>query len=118
MKFKLSIIIFTIILLVFYLQTVSCKNKPQEPEAVYSNYIGYLANQKPSAYDPVKYDYYTFVVKGGPPPIGETYSIMDKSDMDKLKDYLYKPNITIRATYSNTYLGYKYNYLFDCSIVE
>lgn len=119
MKFKLSIIIFTIILLVFYLQTVSCKNKPQEPEAVYSNYTGYLLEVYPSIYDSVKYKYMMLTVKQRV----EEYYIMDQSDIDKLKSYLPTiPSITIKTTYSNSYYGkrrgYNDNYLFDVSVVE
>lgn len=122
MKFKLSILIFTIILTVFYLQIVSCKKNPEKPEAVYSNYTGelYPNDYNPSIYDIVEHPYRRFKVDT------KEYSIMVQSDIDKLnnltfEDYLGK-NITIKATYSNSYFGHKRgyddDYLFDISIVS
>ena len=124
MKFKLSIIIFTIILTVFYFQMVSCKSNedPQTPQPVYSNYTGELIpnNYMPSIYDIIKHPYRRFKVDT------KEYSIMVQSDIDKLnnlayEDYLGK-NITIKATYSNSYFGHKRgyddDYLFDISIVS
>ena len=61
MKFKLSIIIFTIILSIFYFQMVSCKSNedPQTLQPVYSNYTGELFpnDYMPSIYDIIKHPY-------------------------------------------------------------
>ena len=122
MKVKLSIIIFTVILSVFYLQIVSCKKNPEEPEPVYSNYTGELIPNPymPSMYDRIEHSYRRFKVDT------KEYSIMLQSDIDKLNDiptadYIGR-NITIRATYSNSYLGHKRgyddDYLFDISIIS
>ena len=64
MKFRLSIFIFTIILTVFYLQMVSCKNNPEKPEAVYSNYTGIVdpSPHLPSMYDIIDYEFRQFIV--------------------------------------------------------
>lgn len=122
MKLKLSIIIFTSFLTVFYLQMVSCKKNPEDPQPVYSNYTGELFpnDYMPSIYDIIKHPYRRFKVDT------KEYSIMVQSDIDKLnnltyEDYLGK-NITIKATYSNSYFGHKRgyddDYLFDISIVS
>lgn len=92
--------------------------------AVYSNYTGIVdpSPHLPSMYDIIDYEFRQFIVKESL----EEYSIMVQSDVDKLnnltyEDYLGK-NITIKATYSNSYFGHKrgYNddYLFDISIVS
>lgn len=92
------------------------------PQPVYSNYTGELIpnNYMPSIYDIIKHPYRRFKVDT------KEYSIMVQSDIDKLnnltyEDYLGK-NITIKATYSNSYfghkLGYDDDYLFDISIVS
>ena len=84
MKVKLSIIIFTIILSVFYFQIISCKN-PEKPEAVYSNYTGIVdpSPHMPSMYDIIDYEFRQFIVKEGL----EEYRVMLQSDIDKLNEY-------------------------------
>lgn len=90
--------------------------------AVYSNYTGIVdpSPHLPSIYDIIKHPYRRFKVDT------KEYSIMVQSDIDKLnnltyEDYLGK-NITIKATYSNSYFGHKRgyddDYLFDISIVS
>ena len=130
MKVKLSIIIFTIILSVFYFQIISCKN-PEKPEAVYSNYTGIVdpSPHMPSMYDIIDYEFRQFIVKEGL----EEYRVMLQSDIDKLNEYATGDNIgktiTIKATYSNNFKGNRTGaintvgqswdkYLFDISIVS
>ena len=130
MKVKLSIIIFTIILSIFYFQMVSCKN-PEKPEAVYSNYTGIVdpSPHLPSMYDIIDYEFRQFIVKEGL----EEYRVMLQSDIDKLNEYATGENIgktiTIKATYSNNFKGNRTGaintvgqswdkYLFDISIVS
>ena len=130
MKVKLSIIIFTIILSVFYFQIISCKN-PEKPEAVYSNYTGIVdpSPHMPSMYDIIDYEFRQFIVKEGL----EEYRVMLQSDIDKLNEYATGENIgktiTIKATYSNNFKGNRTGaintvgqswdkYLFDISIVS
>ena len=131
MKFRLSIFIFTIILTVFYLQMVSCKNNPEKPEAVYSNYTGIVdpSPHLPSMYDIIDYEFRQFIVKEGL----EEYSVMVQSDIDKLNEYATGENIgktiAIKAAYSNNFKGNRTGaintvgqswdkYLFDISIVS
>ena len=130
MKVKLSIIIFTIILSVFYFQIISCKN-PEKPGAVYSNYTGFVdpSPHMPSMYDIIDYEFRQFIVKEGL----EEYRVMLQSDIDKLNEYATGDNIgktiTIKATYSNNFKGNRTGaintvgqswdkYLFDISIVS
>ena len=131
MKVKLSIIIFTIILSIFYFQIISCKN-PEKPETVYSNYTGIVDSSiyMPSMYDKIEHPYIKFIVKEGL----EEYSIMLQSDIDKLYKYITNVDdicktITIKATYSNNFQGHQTGvidtvgqswdkYLFDISIVS
>ena len=131
MKVKLSIIIFTIILSIFYFQIISCKN-PEKPEAVYSNYTGIVDSSiyMPSMYDKIEHPYIKFIVKEGL----EEYSIMLQSDIDKLYKYITNVDdicktITIKSTYSNNFQGHQTGainpvresldkYLFDISIVS
>ena len=130
MKFKLSIIIFTIILSIFYFQIVSCKH-PEKPEAAYSNYTGIVdpSPHMPSMYDIIDYEFRQFIVKEGL----EEYRVMLQSDIDKLNEYATGDNIgktiTIKATYSNNFKGNQTGaintigqswdkYLFDISIVS
>ena len=131
MKVKLSIIIFTIILSVFYFQIISCKN-PEKPETVYSNYTGIVDSSiyMPSMYDKIEHPYIKFIVKEGL----EEYSIMLQSDIDKLYKYITNVDdicktITIKSTYSNNFQGHQTGaintvgqswdkYLFDISIVS
>ena len=118
MKVKLSIMIFTVILSIFYFQIISCKS-PNEP--IYSSYTGTLFpnDYMPSIYDIIEHSYRRFEVDN------KQYSIMLQSDIDKLNDipiadYIGR-NITIRATYSNSYFGHKRgydDYLFDISIIS
>ena len=131
MKVKLSIIIFTIILSIFYFQIISCKN-PEKPETVYSNYTGIVDSSiyMPSMYDKIEHPYIKFIVKEGL----EEYSIMLQSDIDKLYKYITNVDdicktITIKSTYSNNFQGHQTGaintvgqswdkYLFDISIVS
>ena len=131
MKVKLSIIIFTIILSIFYFQMVSCKN-PEKPETVYSNYTGIVdpSPHMPSMYDKIEHSYIKFIVKKDL----EEYSIMVQSDIDKLYKYITNVDdicktITIKGTYSNNFQGHQTGainpvresldkYLFDISIVS
>ena len=102
MKFKLSILIFTIILTVFYLQIVSCKKNPENPK--YDYYTGFLIHGVPGT-GMVKHDHYDFYSQSN----DKTYYIVVQSDIDKLKPYFNdnkKIIITIKATYSNQYQGY------------
>lgn len=128
MKVKLSIIIFTVILSVFYLQIVSCKS-PNEP--IYSSYTGIVdpSIYMPSIFDKIKHPYIKFIVKEDL----EEYSIMVQSDIDKLYKYITNEDnifktITIKATYSNNFQGHRTGavntvgeswdkYLFDISII-
>lgn len=119
---KLTIVIFTIILCIFYLQIVSCKSNEDPPVTVYSNYTGYVDPfpYEPSMYDTVKHKYRKFIVNEK-----EKYNVMVQSDIDKLNGYAslpQPPEITIKATYSNNYLGYKRgyedDYLFDITVIE
>lgn len=122
MKVKLSIMIFTVILSIFYFQIISCKSNEEPNEPVYSNYTGTLFpnDYMPSIYDIIEHSYRRFEVDN------KQYSIMLQSDIDKLNDiptadYIGR-NITIRATYSNSYFGHKRgyddDYLFDISIIS
>lgn len=118
MKVKLSIIIFTVILSVFYLQMVSCKKNPEEPEPVYSNYTGLLNLGIKAEGDIVPKNFYDFSsIEGG------EYVIVDKSDIDKLATYITEI-ITIKAIYSNHYKGYRRlpglpsNFLYDVTVIE
>ena len=129
MKVKLSIIIFTVILSIFYFQIVSCKS-PNEP--VYSSYTGIVAPSiyMPSIFDKIEHPYIKFIVKKDL----EEYSIMVQSDIDKLYKYITNEDnifktITIKATYSNNFQGHRTGavntvgeswdkYLFDISIIS
>ena len=130
MKFKLSILIFTIILSIFYFQIISCKSN-EEPQPVYSTYTGIVdpSPHLPSMYDIIDYEYRQFIVKQNL----EEYRVMLQSDIDKLNKYATVENIgktiTIRATYSNHFKGNRTGaintvgqswdkYLFDISIVS
>ena len=64
---------------------VSCKNNPEKPEAVYSNYTGIVdpSPHLPSMYDIIDYEFRQFIVKEGL----EEYSVMVQSDIDKLNEY-------------------------------
>ena len=102
MKLKLSIIIFTAILSIFYLQIVSCKKNPENPK--YDYYTGFLIYGVPGT-GMVKHDHYDFYSQSN----NKTYYIVVQSDIDKLKPYFngnQKIIITIKATYSNQYKGY------------
>ncbi len=104
MKLKLSIFIFMLIFSVLCLQILSCKEKPQDPEAEYKNYYGNLTTISASIYDPIKHEYLNLEVTKDT----EEYCIMLQSDIDKLKSYSMTPEkITIRATYSNNFYGNK-----------
>ena len=129
MKVKLSIMIFTVILSIFYFQIISCKS-PNEP--IYSSYTGIVAPSiyMPSIFDKIKHPYIKFIVKEDL----EEYSIMVQSDIDKLYKYITNEDnifktITIKATYSNNFEGHRTGavntvgeswdkYLFDISIIS
>ena len=123
MKLKLSIIIFTVILTVFYLQMVSCKKNPEKP-IVYSNYTGYLWQTLPTDIDVFKDDingyFYAIEVSKG-----KSYYIVTQSDIDKLEPYnIFGQKITIKAIYSNNYKGYgrpkglSNDFLYDVTVIE
>ena len=134
MKVKLSIMIFTVILSIFYFQIISCKSKQKPNKPIYSNYKGivYPRYYMPSMFDKIEHPYIKFIVKKDL----EEYSIMVQSDIDKLYKYIYITNednifktITIKATYSNNFQGHRTGavntvgqsldkYLFNISIVS
>lgn len=136
MKVKLSIMIFTAILSIFYFQIISCKSNEnpnkQTNKPIYSNYKGivYPGTYMPSIFDKIEHPYIKFIVKKDL----EEYSIMVQSDINKLykyitnEDNIYK-TITIKATYSNNFQGHRTGaintvgqsldkYLFDIRIVS
>lgn len=130
MKVKLSIMIFTVILSIFYFQIISCKSNEEPNEPIYSNYTGELTPNPymPSMYDIIEHSYRRFKVDT------KEYSIMLQSDIDKLYKYITNEDnifktITIKATYSNNFQGHRTGavntvgeswdkYLFDISIVS
>ena len=132
MKVKLSIIIFTVILSIFYFQIISCKSNEKPNKPIYANYKGivYPATYMPSIFDKIEHPYIKFIVKEDL----EEYSIMVQSDIDKLYKYITNEDnifktITIKATYSNNFQGHRTGavntvgeswdkYLFDISIVS
>ena len=136
MKVKLSIIIFTAILSIFYFQIISCKSNEnpnkQTNKPIYSNYKGivYPGTYMPSIFDKIEHPYIKFIVKKDL----EEYSIMVQSDINKLYKYITNEDnifktITIKATYSNNFEGHRTGavntvgeswdkYLFDISIVS
>ena len=146
MKLKLSIIIFIGLLTVFYLQMVSCKKNPENPQQpVYSNYTGIISRIVAADTNvinlPIEGTHYGFEVEvNDNSEVGdliiqshstrsrktETYLIGMPSDMNKIKDYAYKnyTSITIKATFSNHFMGKilgdvsKDKYLFDITVIE
>lgn len=124
---KLTIVIFTVILCIFYLQIVSCKSNEDPPVTVYSNYTG--TARKVSAFEPIEITHVRFTVENN-----DVYYIGLPSDIEKFNEYfgdldLSLDEITIKATYSNNFQGKRNNYkdnfdnsrdryLFDITIIK